>query len=124
MAPSKIRIVRDAAALRRETAAWRINNLRYAVVPTMGALHDGHLQLVREGLKRANRVVVTIFVNPKQFRRPVKNRSDGDRCENTEIIVQRRVHLSQKISEGTVDFLSTPEPRRSFPGDWGGPIGS
>ncbi len=67
MAPSKIRIVRDAAALRRETAAWRINNLRYAVVPTMGALHDGHLQLVREGLKRADRVVVTIFVNPKQF---------------------------------------------------------
>ena len=63
----KPRIVRSVQALRRETAAWRINGHRYAVVPTMGALHNGHLALVDEGLKRADRVIVTIFVNPKQF---------------------------------------------------------
>jgi pantoate--beta-alanine ligase len=61
------KIVRTVAALRRETAKWRKDDLRYAVVPTMGALHEGHLKLVREGLRRADRVIATIFVNPKQF---------------------------------------------------------
>jgi len=63
----KPKIVRTVAALRRETAKWRAGGLSYAVVPTMGALHEGHLSLVREGRKRADRVITTIFVNPKQF---------------------------------------------------------
>src|SRR5689334_17287180 len=60
-------IVRNILDLRKETASWRAKGLASAVVPTMGALHQGHLTLVREGLKRADRVVTTIFVNPKQF---------------------------------------------------------
>ncbi len=63
----KLKIVRTVAALRRETAKWRADGLSYAVVPTMGALHEGHLALVREGRKRADRVLTTIFVNPAQF---------------------------------------------------------
>jgi pantoate--beta-alanine ligase len=63
----KPRLVRTVAALRRATSAWRAEGLAAAVVPTMGALHDGHLALVREGLRRADRVVTTIFVNPRQF---------------------------------------------------------
>ncbi len=63
----KPKIVRTISALRRETAAWRKEGLKYAVVPTMGAIHSGHTQLVTEGLKRADRVITTIFVNPKQF---------------------------------------------------------
>ncbi len=63
----KPKLVRTVAALRRETAKWRAEGLRYAVVPTMGAIHSGHTQLVEEGLKRADRVITTIFVNPKQF---------------------------------------------------------
>jgi pantoate--beta-alanine ligase len=63
----KPKLVRTIAALRRETARWRSEGLNYAVVPTMGAIHSGHTQLVSEGLKRADRVITTIFVNPKQF---------------------------------------------------------
>lgn len=60
-------IIRNILDLRKATAAWRAEGLTYAVVPTMGALHDGHITLVREGLKLADRVMTTIFVNPKQF---------------------------------------------------------
>lgn len=61
------KIVRTLNELRAETLAWRKAGLTQAVVPTMGALHDGHLRLVTEGLARADRVTATIFVNPRQF---------------------------------------------------------
>ena len=60
-------IVRTIADLRTEVAAWHLRGEKVAIVPTMGALHEGHLTLVREGFKHADNVVVTIFVNPKQF---------------------------------------------------------
>ena len=63
----KPKLVRTVAALRRETAKWRSDGLTYAVVPTMGAIHSGHTELVAQGLKRADRVITTIFVNPRQF---------------------------------------------------------
>ena len=60
-------IVRTVAALRAIVAEWRSQGARVAVVPTMGALHEGHLSLVRAALDKADRVIVTLFVNPKQF---------------------------------------------------------
>ena len=67
MPPPPLPIVRTVAELRTQVAAWRARGLRVALVPTMGALHDAHLALVRVGRSHADRVVASIFVNPTQF---------------------------------------------------------
>lgn len=61
------KIAKTVPALRRIVAGWRDRNETVALVPTMGALHAGHIALVRLARRRADRVVVSIFVNPAQF---------------------------------------------------------
>ena len=60
-------VARNLADLRRQISDWRAQGLTIGLVPTMGALHAGHLSLIDILRKRTDRVVVSIFLNPKQF---------------------------------------------------------
>ena len=63
-------IIRPLAQMRGLIRRWKAHGETIGVVPTMGALHEGHLSLVRAARERCDRVIVTLFVNPRQFNSP------------------------------------------------------
>lgn len=101
----KPKLVRSIAALRHETSGWRKQGLSYAVVPTMGAIHSGHTHLVSEGLKRADRVITTIFVNPKQFAAH-EDLDKYPRDEDGDV---------QKLGEAGCHVIFLPAPEEIYP---------
>ena len=100
-----MRTVTTIAALRTEVANYRRNGARVGLVPTMGALHEGHLSLVRETQKRTDRTVVSIFVNPKQF----APHEDFDRYPR-ELKAD-----SEKLAATGVDLIFAPGTAEMYP---------
>ena len=100
----KIPVARSAADLREAVAAWRKEGLSVALVPTMGALHEGHLSLVELARTKADRVVVSIFVNPTQFA-PNEDFSAYPRTEAAD---------AAKL-EGQADLIFAPDAADMYP---------
>ena len=88
MAPRQ-KIAKTVSSLRRTVTQWRDAGETIALVPTMGALHEGHLALVRLARRRADRVVVSIFVNPAQFA-PSEDFSTYPRTFDTDVALLAR----------------------------------
>jgi pantoate--beta-alanine ligase len=82
--PRRPRIAGTVSSLRRSVSTWRDAGETVALVPTMGALHAGHLSLVRRARRLADRVVVSIFVNPAQFA-PTEDFSTYPRTFDTDV---------------------------------------
>jgi pantoate--beta-alanine ligase len=98
-------IVRTKSALRARIAEARAQGARVGLVPTMGALHDGHLSLVTAAKERASFVVATIFVNPTQFG-PKEDFAKYPRDLSGDAAKLASVHT---------DLLFAPEPNEVYP---------
>jgi len=105
MIAAPMEILRRKKDLRTRVTAWHMAGLTVGMVPTMGALHHGHLSLVREIQKYVDKVVVSIFVNPKQFG-PNEDFDKYPRQEAEDI---------KKLTEGKVDLLYAPQPEEIYP---------
>lgn len=98
-------IVRDKAQLRDIVTPWKRAGEVVGVVPTMGALHDGHLSLVAAAKAVCDRVIVTIFVNPKQFNNP-EDLANYPRTEEAD---------ARKLERLGVDAIWVPDGDQMYP---------
>jgi pantoate--beta-alanine ligase len=98
-------IVRTVPALRRALDHLRAKKATTALVPTMGALHDGHVSLVRLAKRRAARVVVSIFVNPTQFA-PSEDFGSYPRTWKADIA---------RLAAENVDLVWNPDVKTMYP---------
>lgn len=98
-------VVRSISALRDTIAPWRRSGLSVGMVPTMGALHEGHLALVAEARRQSDRVVVTLFVNPAQFA-PTEDLAAYPRTEDSD---------RRKLAHLGPDLLFAPSAAEMYP---------
>jgi pantoate--beta-alanine ligase len=103
--PRSPMIVRTVPALRRAIDGLRARKATIALVPTMGALHDGHLSLVRLAKRRAEKVIVSIFVNPAQFA-PTEDFNSYPRTWKADVA---------KLSAERVDLIWNPDVKTMYP---------
>jgi pantoate--beta-alanine ligase len=100
-----VQTVRQIDDLRQALDAFRSEGARLAFVPTMGALHDGHMALVEAGKRAGTRVIVSIFVNPIQFG-PNEDLAKYPRREQAD---------SRLLANAGVDLLWMPTPEIMYP---------
>lgn len=100
-----IQIIRTVAELRQTVRACKAAGEMVGVVPTMGALHDGHLSLARAAKSECERVITTIFVNPKQFNNP-EDLKKYPRTEEADVALLATVG---------VDVCFIPNPDEVYP---------
>lgn len=100
-----MQLIRRVDALRSALGALRADGGRVALVPTMGALHAGHMELVAEARRRADHVVVSIFVNPTQF-------AAG---EDLAVYPRREAADARMLEEAGVAILWAPEADEMYP---------
>lgn len=100
-----VEILRTVADLRARVAEWKAGGASVGVVPTMGALHEGHLSLARAAKAGTDRVIVTIFVNPKQF----NNAEDLKKYPRT---LEADAALLDSVG---VDVIFSPAPEEVYP---------
>lgn len=105
MSSTSLPAVRDVPSLRHAVAAWRREGKRIGLVPTMGALHEGHLSLVRAAKERCDRVVASLFVNPKQFA-PHEDFERYPRDEEAD---------AKLLAAAGCDLLFAPPPTAMYP---------
>src|SRR5256884_6117854 len=98
-------VVRTVPALRRAVEALRARKAAVALVPTMGALHDGHVSLVRLARRRAQKVIVSIFVNPTQFA-PTEDFGSYPRTWRADVA---------KLAAEKVDLIWNPDVKAMYP---------
>ena len=101
----QLRVVNNLAALRAQVRQWRADGQRIGFVPTMGNLHAGHLALVAQARQRADRVIVSIFVNPLQFG-PGEDFASYPRTLEAD---------RQQLATARADLLFVPEVTELYP---------
>ncbi len=119
------RTVETVADLRAAVRAWRQEGLRVALVPTMGALHEGHISLTRIALERADRCIVSIFVNPTQFaptedldKYPRQLAADLDRLAEAGVQVAFTPPVAEIYPEGFATSISVGGPSAGLETDF------
>jgi len=98
-------IAESCLRVRKIVGGWRADGLRVGFVPTMGALHEGHLSLVRKAIRNADRTVVSIFLNPRQF-------GPGEDLESYPGDLQLD---TERLDAEGVDCVFAPGPEEIYP---------